>query len=517
MERMAGMMNGPVFDPGAAAAAAVRADAKAAEGDTDTRWRDHLIGAVREAPAEAPAAAPVPLNPFQGFLLDLATALEDGSLEGGEGRTGLELSLYFMDRSSGQERAVLCRKLNRSPEECMKEGLPDLETLALDYALEAGPWGAYRWNIKGWVRGEQSLATSQRIHLMQPAGWKPRTQAPEEASAPAPDPLAQLRGTLDVARLMREALGLGGHGGPDPAALQSLTAAAEMKARYEMSEAHRRELDKVREEHRKDLEKLREELAEARRQLQEKDFELRLPAFENPGVFDKLLGVLGPERISGLVGAATGWLVQKSAQPQRPPAKVPARTRPDLRPAQPPAQAPMQANIRPLQRPAAAPPEPPRAQAVQAVGLLGAAAAAAEDPDIRRYLEGLAAEGMQEGPLGSWWAKLTSPADPSQPQGPSWLDFAVHMASQDEEEEEDGDTEEPMDLEALKAQLITRLDEGAADETILEEIRATFTPAQLDQARAALRFVPNAMLGGLLDAPRHQARLAGLRDKLAEG
>lgn len=73
-----------------------------------------------------------------------------------------------------------------------------------------------------------------------------------------------------------------------------------------------------------------------------------------------------------------------------------------------------------------------------------------------------------------------------------------------------------MDLDALKAQLITRLDEGAADGTILGEIRATFTPAQIDQARGMLRMVPASMLGGLLGAPQHQARLEGLRDKLAE-
>lgn len=523
----AGLLRGPRFNPDEAMAAAVAAEERAAAGDTDKNWADHLIHGEpveEEGQGQTSTGRRVPLpgdarphSPFQGFLLDLAEALEEGA-DTGEGRTELELSLHYLDRATGQERASLCHKLKLSSEECLRRGLPDLEALALDYAMAKGPWGSYRWNIRGWVKGEQSFSTSQRINLMEPPGWKPRDEPKAEPTAPAaPDPMAQLTQTLGLARTMREALGLGGGSGADGAAVM----AADMKARFEMSEAHRKEIDRLREDHRKEIDRLRDKVTELERQLQEKDFELRSqPASEDAGPLDKFLGKLEPGTVNGLLGAFAAKMMQEGAKPKPAPAKVPARTREELKPR--PA-----ANVQPLQRPAAHP-EPKRAEAVAAVHLLAEASevegdGTEQDDAIRTHLQRLAEAGMAEGPLGAWWATITSPADPAQAGGPSWLDYAAHRleASEEEGEGEATDTQhepegEPMDFEALKAQLIARIEEGATDDAILTELAATLSPEHLRSLRDLVGNVPAMLLGAALGVPQHQARLTGLRARLLE-
>jgi hypothetical protein len=525
-----GLLRGPRFDPEESARAAGKAYAQAGEGDTDTDWRTHLIASEALEDEVSPAARRVPLpgdlqppSPFQAFLRDMASLVEGGDLDS-EGRTELELSLHFLDRASGQEKAALCRKLKMLPEECVRSGMPDLEALALDYAMEAGPWGPYKWNIRGWLKGELVWTTSQRINLMQPPSWAPKASPKEEAPVPTPTPLDQLRGTLDLARTMREALGMGAASGMDAATLTAATTAAEMRAKYEMGEAHRKEVDLLKDEHRKEVDRFRDDLAELRRQLQEKDFELRsAPPSEELSPLNIFMSKLEPGAVNALLGGVAAKLMQPTkAAPSTPP----TRTKAELR-TQNAAEAP-HPKVQPLRRPEAvagpvqALPEPTRAEAWDAVALLSEAAdvsldESAEDAEVRRLLQQLADAGLQEGSLARWWATLNAPADSANPQSPSWLHYAeyrVEHAERDSSDDAPDDSEEPMDTEALKALLITRLEAHASDGDILAEIRAQFTPAQIDQARMMLRFAPASALAGMLGVPQHEERLAVLRSRL---
>jgi hypothetical protein len=530
-ELTSGLLRGPRFNPEVHAQAAERANAKAAEGDTDTDWRAHLIHSEPAEEDHASTSRRVPLpgdinppSPFQAFLRDMACVVEGGDLEA-EGRSELELSLHFLDRSSGQEKTALCRKLKMLPEECVRSGMPDLEALALDYAMEAGPWGPYKWNIRGWLKGELIWTTSQRINLMQPPTWGPKAAPKEEAPVPTLTPLDQLRGTLDLARTMREALGIGGgSSGMDAATLTAATTAAEMRAKYEMGEAHRKEVDRLKDEHRKEVDRFRDDLADLRRQLQEKEFELRnAPQTEELSPLNIFMSKLEP----GAVNALLGGVAAKLMQPTKPAPSTPsARTKPELR-TQSAAEAP-HARVHPLRRPTAAAspaqalPEPTRAEAWDAVALLNEAAdvelsESAEDAEVRRLLQQLADAGLQEGSLARWWATLNAPADPANPEAPTWLQYAEHRIQQSEldgSEDAAVDAEEPMDTEALKALLITRLEAHASDEDILAEIRERFTPTQIDQARMMLRFAPASALAGMLGVPQHEERLAVLRSRL---
>lgn len=525
-------MRGPRFDPEEAARAAVAQADRAADTDTDTDWRRHVIPehpAEDEALQGSPRFVPLPgdtqpPSPFQGFLLDLKTAMEDDDA-GGDGRTELELSLHYLDRSSGQEKACLCSKLRLSPDDCLRQGMPDLESLALDYAVTKGPWGAYRWNIRGWVRGALSCSTSQRINLMEPPGWAPKESPKPQATPAAPDPFDQLRGTLDLVRTMREATGMdGGRGGADPATLQAATMAAEMRARFEMGEAHRRELDGLREAHRKEVDKLRDQVEELKRALQEKDFELRTASqvgAEPPGPLQTFIGNLDKGAVNGLLAAVAGKLMEG---PKPAPAKVPARTRPELRPApstaRPSNPAPLRPNPATAPQAIAEPSEPSRLEAFEAVALLEDASDIdlndAEDVEVRKHLATMATAGLKEGSLAPWWALINGPVDPCRPETPTWLQYAEFRIAQAEAEAdpETDPQEEPMDFEALKARLIAQLDAGATDEAILAELETTLTPIQRGELANMVGMVPSAMLGGIMGAPRHQARLVELRQKL---
>jgi hypothetical protein len=498
-----GLLRGPSFNPEEANMEAIRRYAEEGAALPEDRWADHHIGTPSQARPQPQAAPTIPPSPFAGFLLELQGLVDEGGLEGEEGRTELELSLYYLDRISGQEKAKLCTKHRLSPDQCVRHGMPDLEGLALDYATMAGPWGDYRWNIKGWIKGDQVLSTSAKISLLQPAEWKPSVKEEPAAVPPAPTPFDSLKETLALGRLMRESLGLSGGEGASATTIKTAEMAAEMRARFEMEQAHGRSLREVQESHAREIRALQELLQKERdtareritaleAQLREKEYELRsVPVSEEMGPLGLFIQKLDPNAVNGMLGAIAGKLMQSGTKA---PAKPPARTK---------AATPPVATL-------AAPLEPTRAQVVQAVNLLRDAAQLAEHPDISERMEAFAKEGMAEGSLASWWVRVTSPADPTQPQGPSWLDFAAHLATQDDTPEE----EEPMDFDALKTQLIQRLNEGATDEEILSEIEELFSPSQVDQARSMLRMAPAAMLGGMLGAPQHQSRLEILRSAM---
>ena len=74
-----------------------------------------------------------------------------------------------------------------------------------------------------------------------------------------------------------------------------------------------------------------------------------------------------------------------------------------------------------------------------------------------------------------------------------------------------------MNLEAMKALLLARLDEGAEDAAILAELEALTTPAQRDEWRRALGGWPVGMIAGAIAGGRHADRLAGLLESFKKG
>jgi hypothetical protein len=129
-----------------------------------------------------------------------------------------------------------------------------------------------------------------------------------------------------------------------------------------------------------------------------------------------------------------------------------------------------------------------------------------QNPDIGKAITTLnqvEEAGRQDGSLASWWKGWREHFGP----------MVEHILTTAETPEQ---SEEPMaaDLNSLKTLLIRRLDEGAPDEAIIAEARATLTPEQQAEWFPMMKAFPRMFLGRLLGAPHHQERLAQLVDTL---
>ncbi len=224
----------------------------------------------------------------------------------------------------------------------------------------------------------------------------------------------------------------------------------------------------------------------------------------------------GPDAVQGLVGGLVSAL-NRPAGPR--PAAGPRRM--------PPQPQRMPQGPRPVQpvaapRPPAAPnptqgPEPTRAEWRQAMDgveqtleILDQLLTESEaDPEtmekaetLRRALEHYRSQGDAPGSLAEWWA--------SWPQVKTYVDQVLT----DEDEDEGG---EAMDLEGLRALLLRRLDEGATDEAILEDLAREVPEETRAQWRGMLRFVPAGVAAGMIGQGSHAERLTALLEAFKEG
>ena len=484
---------------------------------------------VRKALQEAqlsptPTAEPEPesASPFEEML----NAYRDVEGEG-EGRTELIMRLYFEDKSQGQKRLVFCKEHTLSAVDAQAEGDLGLERRTLDYAEAADLFGSYEWKLKGWVQGRQAYDLTKRVNVMPAPGYVPpeKPVSPtrtEEPKAPV-NPLDQLSGLFGVAKQMREAMGIGAQessGKMDAVQVAMIQQAAASAARWEESEKHRRELDDLRERHRTALEDAERKgmergKAEAERDLRHEyerkiwDLEHQAKPEAEPSLVSEVVGALGgPDGVSSLVGAVLANLNAPKPQPPRPP----------MPPPRPVAVNPAQQPVPFIPKPTATPHEPTRAQHIEALDKLGYTMSLLEEKaeetpgdaavlELIQKLGNYRASGMAEGSLAAWWSEW--------PQAGNICDALIQgLEAQDEPEPEttpDPTPEEPMDAKAL---FVQRLNEGATDDAILEELRATATPEELEQLKTVARNLPLAMMAGLLGASQHVERIGILRDRL---
>jgi|GEM_PF-5242361 len=477
-----------------------------------TRTRKAQETKAEEEEAQAERA------PFAVFLRELVE--RGGEDESREGKTGLDLSLYRIEKVQGQERRSLCAKFYRTQAEAMAEGDPDLEGMTLDAARESGCFGAYRWDLIGWIDGERVLNTCHRINVERPAGYVPPKPAPvEPVAVPVANPLDQLRETLGLAGLLRESLGLGAKSsGMDAASIEVIKSGAEMKARLEMTNSHHAEIRDMEAKHRAELEARHREAFELGRKEGERDarekYERQIWDLEHATTPEKEASLVseiteamgGPKAMQSLIGAAVAAMNRPPAPaPARVPAKIPTRPNPG--------------QVIPFPRPTApgptAPglPEPSRAEVFGALATLEEAAAIIrENPEmegqdlapVAERLEAFHGAGLKDGPLAAWWADLhaetiTIPAG----EALSWLEMAERIAGQDEapETEETGEDEPMPTVDDLKALLLARLEEGAQPAEILEELKATIPAETLAQWRNLLRYIPTPAASAFLGVP----------------
>lgn len=458
------------------------------------------------------------LRPFFGFLDSLRDLATEGPTGGGpEGKTELTMKLYRLEPNGGPNPTrVFQTQVNFSQAEALALGDPDFEGRAMAWALEQGVFGRFEWRLLGWADGESVLDTAYRVTVEQPAGYKPpaRATAPQEAEA-KPAPLDQLKDTLGMLGMMREALGLKGSGGGlDATQIEIIKAAASSQARLEAANEHRRELRELEDRHRKELDEADRKgydrgKAEGERTLEAErlrwDLAKAQESPEGPTFARDVADILGgPEAVQKLVGGIVAFLnkpktpqrPQRPGGPVRPPQATPHQRQPALNPGSAePTRAQWHEAMRDLEEgievmrelkdnPEASPED--REQAVQLL------------PVFEAYHQ----RGTEDGSLAAWWAEWPE-AD------------AILTALFEEKPAHQPEEETTMDTEALKTQLIQRLDEGATDEAILDELRATIPAATLAQAKGMLHFATPAMVAGMLGVPeQHHGRIETLLDAL---
>lgn len=429
-----------------------------------------------------------------------------------EGRSGLEVTLCRLEKSNGQETSSLVQKWTYSPEE-LKTTTPDLETMAMDYAAETGRFGPYAFKIKAWQRGELVKATTLRIRVDQPAGYRPpAVEAPKPEPVTMPDPIQNLRETLGLAAMFKDALGLGGQAkGADAATLEAIRSSAAFQARYEAGEQHRRELRDVEDRHRQELESAKKSEYERGKQDGERDtrheMERRIWDLENTGtesggiVSEIVAAVGGPETLGGLMKAGAAWMNSQARKPAAP-------ARPMIRPMVTARPNPVAPNIHPLRTGQG---EPTRAEWLETIQTLeDAIEETRAQPDsqetraIFAQLGNLHTQGMAEGPLAEWWAAIQTPAIPSEAGNLSWLELARRIAQvgQPEDQPEAGEEDMPT-IEDLKATLLDHLNAGTPTTDILAELAASIPADTLSEWRGMLRFVPTGGAMAFLGIPDH--------------
>ncbi len=468
--------------------------------------------AIMAREKEGKAGQLMAFKSFLGSLEDLA--LRDASAVANAEETRLVLKLYRQEENGGPKpTSTYQTSTSFSAAEALGLGDPDFEGRAQAWAEKTGRFGRYQWRILGWAGGEQTLDTTYNVQVEPPPGYEAPRGPVVEVDPEAPrDPMASLREGLGIIALVKETIG-----GPAAAGkvdTDSIRAMARAEALLEADREQRKELRALEDRWEARIEKAEKE-AHARgvvegRRAAEDEFRPRLWELERkadgehePTILEEAARLVGgPEVVQSLVKAVITSM-------ERPAPAVPPPGRPVV-----PLQRANPGPAVPPPVPSAAPapaaeilPEPTRKEWRAALddteSVLDLLDEHGEDtPDIqqlREVLEAFHAQGEADGPLGPWWKAWR------QGIGQGVKDM---LEAAEDEKEPEGD--ETMDLEAFKALLGRRLDEGAADVDILAELDRSTTPKQRAQWRGLLKWMPDDAAAAMLGEHRHRERLAGL-------
>lgn len=447
---------------------------------------------------------------FLGSLEDLA-GRDAGAMSNPE-ETRLVLRLYRLEETGGpRPTATYQTAATFSAGEALALGDPDFEGRAQAWAEKSGRFGKFQWRILGWAAGEQTLDTTYNVTIEPPPGFVP-TRAPEALEQK--DPMSNLKESLGLVSMVKDALGLGQAGGAK-VDVDGIRAAARLEALMEADRQRREEVQRLEERWEAKVEAAKDDAykrgaTDGRREAEDEwrpkvwELEQRVKADKDPSLLEEAARMVGgPEVVAKLA-----QLVISSMAAPKAPAMPHRPTVPQVPPAAQPVAAP---------RPAPAPqvmqagPEPSRAEWRQAMEDTEEALEILEEhgdqsPEVaqlRQVLQAFVATGAGEGSLVPWWQAW------NQGIGQAVRDLLA-AAEPDDEEALAGAEEKTMDFDGMKRLLAQRLDEGADDAAILEELGRLTTPQQRDQWRGLMRLMPVATAAGLIGEERHQIRLESL-------
>lgn len=460
--------------------------------------------AVLNREKDAKAGQLFAFKAFLGSLEDLA-GRDAGAMSNPE-ETRLVLRLYRLEETGGpRPTATYQTAATFSAGEALALGDPDFEGRAQAWAEKSGRFGKFQWRILGWAAGEQTLDTTYNVTIEPPPGFVAQRvpEAPEQR-----DPMTNLKESLGLFSMVKDALGMGSAGGAK-VDVDGIRAAARAEALLEADRQRREEIQRLEDRWETKIEAARAEAynrgaVDGRRAAEDEwrpkvwDLERKLTLDKEPSILEEVTTWFGgPEVVGKLaqVVIASMTASKPPAQPQRPVMPLQTRTAPPAAAAQPPAPV------------AQALPEPTRSEwrqameeTEEALGLLDEHGDGGPDAaQLQQVFRAFIAQGEAEGPLGPWWQAW------GQGIGQAVRDMLAAIGPDEPETLEEG-----MDLEGMKRLLAQRLDEGADDAAILEELDRLTTPEQRHQWRGLMRLMPTAAAVGMIGEERHQPRLEGL-------
>lgn len=455
------------------------------------------------------------LKAFKSFMWALEDlAGKDAGAVADPAETRLVFRLFRLEDVGGvKPQAVYQTAVSFGASEALAMGDPDLEGRAQVWAEKAGRFGRYQWRLLGWAAGEQTLDTTFNVTTEPPPGYQPPAAPPVEIpTTPPKDPMENLKESLGLIGMMKDALGLGQASGGkiDAPLLETTRAAARNEAFMESDREHRAEVRKLEDRWEQKLEAAKTEaynrgVQDGKRTAEDEyrpklwDLERQLGNQREPTIIEEAVRMVGgPEIVQALARtfiATAGRPAAPAGPPTRP--VVPLQPRPAAA-SQPPPAAVAQAPL----------PEPTRAEWRQALeGTEEALEIIAEHGDespetaqLRAVLEAFRKQGEEDGPLGHWWQ--------------AWTQF-IRQAVQDVLGSVEPEETEAMDLMGLKALLSQRLAEGATDQAILEELGHITTPEARAEWRRTLAFLPEAVVLGMIEGDPE--RIKGLLAAFAAG
>ena len=447
---------------------------------------------------------------FKSFLRSLEDlAGRDASAVANPEETRLVLRLYRLEENGGPKPTALYQTaVSFAAAEAMAMGDPDFEGRAQAWAEKTGRFGRYQWRVLGWAAGEQTLDTTYNVQVEPPSGYVAPAAPVEVASEALRDPMANLREGLALIGIVKETLGQPAAGKVD---VDGIRASARLEALMEADRQRREEIQRLEDRWETKAEAARQEaynrgVTDGRRTTEDEwrpkvwELERKVNADREPSLLEeaaKLVG--GPEVVSQLAQAVITSMANPRPAPPPRPQVVPLQVRPN--PPQP-------AAPEPAAQPMAILPEPSRAEWRQAMADTEEALevldehgdGSAEVRQLETVLKAFVTQGEAEGTLGPWWQAW------GQGIGQAVQDMlaAAEVSASPETQEES------MDLDGMKVLLAQRLDEGAGDAAILEELDRLTTPAQRNQWRSMMGWVPTATAAALLGEERHLGRLTSL-------
>lgn len=448
------------------------------------------------------------LRQFRYYLRSLEElASKDAGAVSNAEETRLNLKLYRMENNGGpRESEVYQMAIELAGNDALAMVDPDLDGRAQAWAEKKGVFGRYRWRLQGWAAGEFTLDTTYLVATEPPPGYEPPKQ-PEEPREPLPppDPMADMMKALGVAKQFKDALGLDGGGRADAAAITMAEKAAAATARMDAADRHRDELRKMEKDHREDLEAADAKgyargLTDGRRAAEDEfrprlwELERKLESGKEPSILEEAVKMVGgPEVVASIAKMAVASMTAAKHQP--PPAPHQGAVSQSVSQSAPQALPPLQ--------------EPTKAEWRTAMDETETAVALIEEsgdtsPDTIKTFSALKQfiqAGEADGPLGNWWLAWQQGYKEAVTQVLTALDTP-----------NDESLEPTMDMEGLKTLLHRRLDEGADDAAILDELARVVQPDTRARWKKLLAWVPNTSAAAMIadGRPDHEARIEAL-------